>query len=236
MTAPALARTSSRLAFAGTAAAHMGFLALVCLLSVSPATSLVLPPPVVRISLAAPAEEAVPAPAEAPLPEPVTAETPPEPPPPEPAAQEIPKDEVRPESVPVERPLPEKPRRRNAAPAAKAETPPPKAERTASEAQYSRVSEEERQSLLSALIAAMERAKRYPAAARRLGLEGRVIAVVQIDGQGRISGVRIRKEQAHAVLEKAALDTMLLVQRNWRPMPVREPMTLAIPVRYAITP
>jgi protein TonB len=219
----------------------MGFLALVCLLSASTATSFVLPPPVVQISLAIPAEEAAPPPVETPLSAPAPVESVPEEPIleqplPEPVAQAIPQEEVRPEIAPPERKIPEKPRKRTAAPVAKAETPQPAAKQATNPTRHSEISKEERQSLLSALIAAMERAKRYPMAARRLGLEGRVIAVVQIDGQGRISEVRIQGGKAHAVLEKAALDTMLLVQRNWRPMPVRKPMALAIPVRYSIAP
>jgi protein TonB len=100
-----------------------------------------------------------------------------------------------------------------------------------------RTLEEAKQAILAALVASLEQEKRYPAAARRLGIEGLVMAQVRIDGQGRIVGMGT-KGSGDPVLEKATADALQRVQRKWiqkkwSPMPLPE-LTLNVPVRYSL--
>jgi protein TonB len=94
-----------------------------------------------------------------------------------------------------------------------------------------RTLEEAKQAILTALVASLEQEKRYPAAARRLGVEGLVMAQVQIDGAGRIVGAGV-KGSADPLLEKAAADALQRVQKKWRPIPLPEPVTVNVPIRY----
>jgi protein TonB len=92
--------------------------------------------------------------------------------------------------------------------------------------------EDARQALLSVLIAGLEREKRYPAAARRLGIEGQVMAVVRVDSQGRIISASVVGNESDPMLERATLEALERVQKKWIPMPLPEPMILNIPIRY----
>jgi protein TonB len=94
-----------------------------------------------------------------------------------------------------------------------------------------RTLEEAKQAILTALVASLEQEKRYPAAARRLGIEGLVMVQVQIDGTGRIVGAGV-KGSADPLLEKAAADALQRVQKKWRPLPLPEPVTVNVPIRY----
>ena len=223
----ALARTSRGLGLTGTVAAH-GIILLVCLLLGDQATPTPLPPPVeaVRISLTEPVAAPAPQLAEQPEPQPE----------PEPAPPVV---EEKTPVVEQVKPLPEKPkppRQKSASkPQAKpvaAQTPqtavpPPPAQDAAVK--------EARQTLLSALIARIEKEKRYPTAARRLGLEGQITAVVRVDAQGRIVSVGVQGAGAHAILEKATEEALNRVRSNWNPVPVPEAMTLRIPIRYTLS-
>jgi protein TonB len=93
---------------------------------------------------------------------------------------------------------------------------------------------EARHNLLAALVAAIEREKRYPMAALRLRLEGVVDMVVHIDGQGAIREVGVKNARAHPTLEKAALEALRRVQAKWSPLPAPESMSIDIPIRYTI--
>jgi protein TonB len=95
-----------------------------------------------------------------------------------------------------------------------------------------RTLEEAKQAILAALVADLEQEKRYPAAARRLGVEGLVMARVQIDSTGRIVGAGIKESGAHPLLETAAADALQRVQKKWRPIPLPEPVTVNVPIRY----
>jgi len=92
--------------------------------------------------------------------------------------------------------------------------------------------EEVRQAVLSALIVSMEREKRYPASARRLGIEGQVMAIVRLDSQGRIISTSAKGNESESMLERATLEALERVQKKWTPMPLPEPMILNIPIRY----
>jgi protein TonB len=95
-----------------------------------------------------------------------------------------------------------------------------------------RTLEETKQAILAALIASLELEKRYPAAARRLGIEGLVMAQVQIDSMGRIVGTGIKGSGSDPMLEKATSDALQRVQKKWRPVPLSEPITVNVPIRY----
>jgi protein TonB len=226
-----LLRTSNRFAFAGTLLLHGGAL-LLYLLAASQqlAPSLLLPPAAeaVRLSLT----EAVPEPKAAP------------PAPPEPAPVPEPAPEP-PAPVPLKKTLPPETPSLKSKPQKKKEAPPPRPEEIPSNPVPQAVAQdtapqqtpalaEARQTLLSALIAGIEREKRYPPAARRLGLEGTVTVVVRLDEQGRIADIRVRGNPAHALLERATLETLERVQAKWRALPVPEPVTLTVPVLYVL--
>ena len=91
-----------------------------------------------------------------------------------------------------------------------------------------------REEIEQALLDSVEREKRYPAAARRLGVEGLVIAQVQIDSQGRIVGVNIKGNGADPMLEKATVEALQRIQKKWSPTPLMEAVTLIIPIRYSL--
>jgi len=91
-----------------------------------------------------------------------------------------------------------------------------------------------REEIEQVLLDSVEREKRYPAAARRLGVEGLVIAHVQIDSQGRIVSVNIKGNGADPMLERATLDALQRIQKKWNPTPLTEAMTLNIPIRYSL--
>jgi len=92
--------------------------------------------------------------------------------------------------------------------------------------------EEAKQAVLSSLIAGLEREKRYPTAARRLGIEGQVTASVHLDSQGRIISASVKRNESEPMLERATVEALERVQKKWNPMPLPEPMILNIPIRY----
>jgi protein TonB len=57
----------------------------------------------------------------------------------------------------------------------------------------------------------------YPLAARRLGLQGRVLLAVQVGADGVCNQVLLKRSSGHAVLDDAALGTV----RRWRFIPAR---------------
>jgi TonB family protein len=95
-----------------------------------------------------------------------------------------------------------------------------------------RAIEEAKQAVISALVASLEREKRYPTAAHRLGIEGQVMALVHVDTQGRIISASTKGNESEPMLERATREALLRVQKKWVPMPLPEPMTLNIPIRY----
>jgi protein TonB len=239
-------RTSRICGLIGAALVH-GILLPLCLVLSSQAVPKPLPPAVeaVRITLAEPAaaprrERTIPSPSPAPLPatEESLRDNRDKASPPERENKKTPKD--RAPGKPLPKPSPEA-RKRTPAPASSAPaptvSPAEQAKKEPGPEDQSRAratAVEARQTLLSALIARIEREKRYPATARRLGLEGLVTAVVRVDGQGNIVGVSARGEGAHAALEKAALETLQRVRDGWTPIPVPEPLTVHIPVRFSL--
>lgn len=224
----ALAKTSKGFGLTGTLMAHslvlFAFLALA-----DPAAPTLLPPPVeaVRISLTEPVA--------APEPErPAQPETPP--------ASEPPPLPLVEEATPVLKkkdPPPKKtePRTQTVRPReqAKPVAGPERSPTSQNAAAPSPALKEARQTLLSALIARIEKEKRYPTSARRLGLQGQVTAEVRVDAQGRIIAVRVKGGGIHAILEKATMETLNRVQDKWKPVPVPEAMTLHIPIRYTLS-
>ncbi len=242
MTVPT--RISRRLGFTGALLVHGGIAAFL-LIGVSQALPTPLPPPVeaVIISLSdpSPGPQAGPGPAGF-LREEASAAQAETLPPPQEEAPLPPPTETKPllkkiVEKPAEqprKPAPARPRR--AAPTAQAS---PSASGGAGRgadgpAQAVAATAQARQTLLSALIARIEQEKRYPTAARRLGLEGVVLAEVRVDAQGRIVSVRTQEGQSHALLEKATRETLQRVRDGWRPVPVPEATTLNIPIRYSL--
>lgn len=76
----------------------------------------------------------------------------------------------------------------------------------------------------------------YPLAARRLGLEGRVVLWVEIRADGSCGEVRVRQTAGHPLLDEAAAAAV----KRWRFLPARrggEPVTTwaEVPIRFRLT-
>jgi protein TonB len=222
MAAPAI--TSKGCGLTGTLAAH-GVLLTVCLLLAEGATLTPLPLPAeaVRISLAEPAVVSA-----------AQAEMPANPEPALPREPEPPAPPLAEKQLPITKKVGKKPDQRKQPPCPKERTEPAGAPAARPAPASDSAVKEARQTLLSALIARIEKEKRYPASARRLGLEGQVTAVVRVDSQGRIVSVGVQEVRGHAILEKTTIETLNRVRSAWKPVPVPEAMTLHIPVLYTL--
>ena len=76
-------------------------------------------------------------------------------------------------------------------------------------ARAARQTENQRQSLLGELIRRLEKEKKFPLLARRLGVSGTVLLLIEVQPDGVISHYEIIEEQsAHKILNKAALTTI----------------------------
>lgn len=79
--------------------------------------------------------------------------------------------------------------------------------------------------ILAQIRAKIERAKRYPRAARRMKIEGRPTVLFQINSDGSVKYVKLAKTSGNGILDKAALETV----RDAAPLPYYEnPITLKI--------
>jgi TonB family protein len=78
-------------------------------------------------------------------------------------------------------------------------------------------------------------APRYPFDAYQLGVQGRVMLEVVVDGRGLVSDIRVVESSGHESLDKSALATV----RTWRFLPARRlgvPVsdTVRVPIRFSI--
>jgi protein TonB len=76
----------------------------------------------------------------------------------------------------------------------------------------------------------------YPVAARRLGIEGRVLLEVVVRPDGRAASVSVRKSSGHPMLDSSAAST---VRTRWRFIPARRggvpvESTVTVPIRFRI--
>ena len=77
---------------------------------------------------------------------------------------------------------------------------------------------------------------RYPAAARRRGVEGQVLVQVAVSAEGKVEGVELLRSSGNSLLDRAALEALA----RWRFEPARaagQPVagTLEIPVTFRLT-
>jgi protein TonB len=82
----------------------------------------------------------------------------------------------------------------------------------------------------------LNRPPRYPFLARRRGLEGRVILLVQVDAAGRPSAVGVQRSSGSSLLDDAAAEAV----QHWRFAPARHagvavPGAVEVPIRFALT-
>lgn len=75
----------------------------------------------------------------------------------------------------------------------------------------------------------------YPLAARRMGLQGRVLLNVEVLANGICGHIRIEKSSGYAMLDNAALETV----KTWRFLPARQAGTsvdkwFMIPVQFSL--
>jgi protein TonB len=76
----------------------------------------------------------------------------------------------------------------------------------------------------------------YPLAARRLGLEGRVLLEVVVRPDGRAATVRVRQSSGYGMLDDSAVET---IRTRWRFVPARRggmpvESTVTVPIRFRI--
>jgi len=79
---------------------------------------------------------------------------------------------------------------------------------------------------------------RYPVAAQRLGLEGRVMVAVLVEPSGRPGKAQVEKSSGVSMLDDAALDT---IRDEYRFEPARRgsvaiPYWVKVPVRFTLRP
>nr|WP_242482138.1 energy transducer TonB [Thiocystis violacea] len=89
---------------------------------------------------------------------------------------------------------------------------------------------------LSALRRAISRQQRYPASARRNGETGTAFVSFVIQGDGRLSQIRIAKSSGNQDLDQAALQAMYRLGR-FKPIPKslgRRTWALRVPVRFSL--
>jgi protein TonB len=77
----------------------------------------------------------------------------------------------------------------------------------------------------------------YPLAARRLGLEGRVLLDVVVAPDGHAASVSVRESSGHRMLDDSAADT---VRTRWRFIPARRggvpvESSVTVPIRFRIS-
>lgn len=65
-----------------------------------------------------------------------------------------------------------------------------------------------RGSYMRALVPEVNKSYYYPAIARRLGQEGRVLVAIRIDSRGEVVGVKLHRSSGHTILDKAAIDAL----------------------------
>lgn len=90
------------------------------------------------------------------------------------------------------------------------------------------------QNAISALLASLEKEKRYPNSARRLGLEGQVFINVDLDGRGAIRSYRLNDADTHPILQKSVMQAMERVRKKWQPVEISRAVTVQIPVRFEL--
>jgi protein TonB len=80
---------------------------------------------------------------------------------------------------------------------------------------------------------AIQHAIAYPATARRMGWEGKVVVAFQLLSDGSVRDVRVVQGSGHAALDRGAIDAV----RNASPFP-RSPVEAEVitPVVYRLTP
>lgn len=177
-------------------------------------------------------------------------EEPPEPDP-EPRAEPRPKPQPqepdpapRPEPVPAPRapepqavPIPEPEPSPEPSPEATRPEPPPRPRPAEPPPKPSGTGKADMRGYAKGVYRALQRHQRYPAAARRLGLEGRGAVKVRIDRQGRLVGVpAMHTSTGEAVLDKEALAMVTRAAPFDAPPSAfeKDVATLVIPVRFKL--
>lgn len=112
--------------------------------------------------------------------------------------------------------------------------PPPVAGPSAASSATAKDTGEQTQALLARVVEQLEKHKRYPQAARKLGLEGVVRLQVRFSPQGGMVHIRLLDSKAHAMLCKSGLESMRKVQELWAAQPLERETVLDIAVRYTL--
>lgn len=163
--------------------------------------------------------------------------------PPPPEEIEIPQDPVEPlpDKVSI-KPEPKKQPKETSKPKPKPQPPVTQQTRQQEQAETThtsgstdpKVDQQARQNAISALLAKLEKEKRYPNSARRMGLEGQVFINVELDSRGAIRSYRLDGADTHPILQKSAMQAMERVYKKWQPVAISSAVTVQIPVRFEL--
>ena len=88
---------------------------------------------------------------------------------------------------------------------------------------------------MRALVPRISKSYYYPAMAKRLGQEGRVLVALRVDARGELVDVKVHRSSGHAILDKAAVDALRRLGRL--PAPPREllgsgTLKIIVPMHY----
>lgn len=103
------------------------------------------------------------------------------------------------------------------------------------EAQWSEGEKNEAlQRLARALAQAFERVRRYPTAAKRIGIEGEALLSVSVNQAGQILGIE-KKGELHPYLEAALSEAVSAMQSRWQPVEaLPEPVRIEMNAFYKL--
>lgn len=93
---------------------------------------------------------------------------------------------------------------------------------------------DDRSAVLAVVLEALNRHKRYPKQARRLGAEGTVRLLVTVGAEGKIQACGLGKSSGHSVLDAAAARLGEKLVRLEVPVQGGKSFQILIPVRYSL--
>ncbi len=88
----------------------------------------------------------------------------------------------------------------------------------------------------SALAAWLQQHRTYPEAARRGGVEGRVVVHFTMDRQGTVTEVTLVRSSGSAVLDEAATGLLRGSHLPPPPAPAPDSISITLPIRYSLSP
>ena len=91
---------------------------------------------------------------------------------------------------------------------------------------------------MRALVPRLDKSYYYPAMAKRLGLEDRVLVAIWVDARGEIIDIKVHKSRGHAILDEAAVDALRRLDRLPEPpaqLVESGSLKIIVPMRYSLS-